>query len=165
MTPWFVVRCKAKREVVVARNLENLNIQVYCPKTRSDSVVKKSGIEMMFPGYLFISKESSFDKLQKVKYAVGVIEVVSFSESPAELDNKKMDEIIAVERFLWESPVFQEKKFNAGDSISIEIGGVFLNGDFVRYSSADRAIVLLNILSSSHLSDICLKDIKLRQSG
>jgi transcriptional antiterminator RfaH len=145
---WHLVHTKPRGETRAMENLERQGFEVFLPMISLQKVRrgKLSNVtEPMFCRYLFIRTTSIMQDLSLVRSTLGVIALVRFGAVPAKVPNDWVESIRL-------QPAVQEKLFNAGDKLLIGHGMLKgLDAVFVQPDGETRAIVLINLLSKSHM--------------
>ena len=148
--PWYVVHTKPRQELIA---LENLKRQGYCcylpqlklkrPKARKLIVIE----EPMFPRYLFIGANASFEKKGSsfIRSTKGVHELVRFGSDPAQIRFELLQGIFEREQSQQGSP---QVPFQAGDGVRIIDGPLAgLESIYQAQTGEERSIILLKLLN------------------
>jgi transcriptional antiterminator RfaH len=146
---WYAIHTKPRQEAMARTSLEREGVETFFPKLRRRRTirrVRKWVTGPLFPGYIF----ARFDVVKSgrlVKYATGVIKIVSFGGKPAIVEDAIVtaivqhsdDDVLTVEA----------PKFQPGDRVEIRKGPLRgLQGIFERQmSDRDRVLVLLDTLA------------------
>jgi transcriptional antiterminator RfaH len=146
---WYAIHTKPRQEAMAQRNLSREGLETLFPKLRRKKTirrVRKWVTGPLFPNYIF----AKFDLVQSgrlVRYANGVLNVVSFGGKPAAMD----ESIIAAIHEHSENDIvtIPPPSLNAGDVVEIQVGPLRgLQGIFEReMSDRDRVVILLNTLA------------------
>jgi transcriptional antiterminator RfaH len=146
---WYAIHTKPRHEGLAQTSLQREGIEAFFPKLRRRKTirrVRKWVIGPLFPSYLF----AHFDNETMgrcVKYANGVINIVSFGGKPAPVD----DALIAAIRQHAESDIVtvEPPALKAGDLVEIQVGPLRgLQGIFEReMSDKERVVILLHALA------------------
>ena len=146
---WYLLRCKPREDARAEGELLNQDFTVFRPVIAREKLVrrkKKTVIESLFPGYLFINL-SNGDDSSTIRYTRGVIGFVRFGGYPTPVDNSVLSRLKArVDGFghTKNTPLalFSEKAKLA--IISGPLKG--LEGIFQKETGDERVILLLNFM-------------------
>ena len=146
---WYVIHAKPRQESVALLNLQREKIETFFPQLRRKRTirrVRKWVTGPLFPGYFFARFDASLDG-RLVRYANGVINVVSFGGKPAVVEptiiaaikDHASDDVVTIQ-----PPVLR-----TGDVVEIQTGPFRgLHGVFEReMSDRDRVVILLEVLA------------------
>jgi transcriptional antiterminator RfaH len=149
MKEWYLIKTKPRQENVAIANLENQNYHVYCPCAKINNKIK-----VLFPGYLFINLDETFENWTPIRSTKGVLNFIRFGLSYAKISNKLIDFIKENELYTIER-IKNLNDFKPGDKIQIT-DGVFKNCVAVFKSSrpADRVILLMKLLGQEQTLNI-----------
>jgi transcriptional antiterminator RfaH len=146
---WFAVHTKPRQEVLAQSSLVREGIETFFPKLRMRRTIRRVRCWVtspLFPNYLL----ARFDLVAHgrfVKYADGVVNIVSFGGRPAVVD----DLIISTIRAHAEDEVVTvtASSLKPGDLVEIQTGPMRgLQGIFERQlSDADRVVILLDAIA------------------
>lgn len=119
---WYVVFTKPRWEKKVARQLEQKNIEHYCPLNkvqRQWSDRKKIVLEPLFTSYVFVRIDDT--EMVPVKQADGVMNFVYWLKKPAIIRDEEID---IIRRFLneYEKVRLEKTAVNVNDHVRI-LGG------------------------------------------
>ncbi len=92
---WFAVHTKPHREDAAALNIARLDLEVFLPKIKQERLicgVPRDVIKPLFPGYLF-ARFRPAAHLHLIRYARGVLRVVSCGDTPLPVDEAIVQEI------------------------------------------------------------------------
>lgn len=147
---WYAIHTKHRQEALAQRSLDREGVETFYPKLRQRKTirrVRKWVTGPLFPCYIF----ARFDLTQSarlVKYATGVLKIVSFGAKPVVV----ADEIIASISYHADDDVVtvEPPRFRAGELVEIQSGPLRgLQGVFAReLSDRDRVVVLLEVLAT-----------------
>ena len=148
---WFVIHTKPRQEGMAQTNLRREGIETFLPKLRRRRTIRRVRRWVtgpLFPNYLFAQFEFGTSG-RLVKYANGIINIVSFGGKPAPVD----DAIIrAIQSHCEENVVtIQPPEFRAGDTVEIQEGPLRgLKGIFEReLSDSERVVILLQSIAAA----------------
>ena len=122
-TNWFVVHSKPCRESLAADNVGALGPEVFLPQLREERYIRRcrrTVIKPLFAGYLF-ARFRPCEALEAVRYAQGVLAVLSTGRIPIPVD----DEIVAGVRARCAADGFvrlQTSAIRPGDYVEIQEG-------------------------------------------
>jgi len=148
---WFAIHTKPRHEGMAEASLHREQVETFFPKLcRRKTIrrVRKLVTSPLFPSYIF----ARFDPAQcvrLVKYATGVLNIVSFGGNPAIVDDCLIDAIKAHAKD--DIVTIQPVGFKPGDIVEIQTGPLRgMQGIFEReMSDQDRVVVLLEVLSKA----------------
>ena len=148
---WYAVQAKPRQEALALLSLQREQIETYFPKLRRKRTirrVRKWVTGPLFPGYFF----ARFDVMQDgrlVRYANGVLNVVSFGGKPAVVEPA----IIAAikEHAPTDVVTIQPSPLRPGDVVEVQTGPFRgFQGVFEReMSGQERVVILLEVLAKS----------------
>jgi transcriptional antiterminator RfaH len=143
MLNWYVINTKPKKETQVERLFQEGGFTIYCPKHRSERLVKP-----FFPGYAFLFFDFP-EQYQMVKYTRGVKRIVGNDEGPIPIPEevvvglraREKDGLIVLEKYGQEPGI--------GDEIEVMEGPLKgLKGVFKKEAGdRERVMILLNYVS------------------
>jgi transcriptional antiterminator RfaH len=146
---WYAVHTKPRQESLAQTSLEREGIETFFPKLKRKRTIRRVRrwvTGALFPNYLF----ARFDAERSgrlVKYANGVINIVSFGGKPAVVD----DAVIAAIAGHSQDDVITitPPQLKPGDIVEIQEGPLRgLQGVFEReMSDRDRVVVLLEVIA------------------
>lgn len=146
---WYAIHTKPRQETLARTSLQREGIETFYPKLKRKRTirrVRKWVVGPLFPSYIF----AKFDVVQSgrlVKYANGVIKIVSFGGKPATVEDAIISAIAdhAEDNVITVGP----PAFKQGDRVEIQDGPLRgLQGVFEReMSDKDRVVVLLETLA------------------
>ena len=146
---WYVIHAKPRQESVALLNLQREKIETFFPQLRRKRTirrVRKWVTGPLFPGYFFARFDASLDG-RLVRYANGVINVVSFGGKPTVVEPGI---ITAIKEYaLGDVVTVQATSLRQGDHVEIQTGPFRgLQGIFEReMSDSARVVVLLQVLA------------------
>jgi len=134
---WWLIRSKSSQEDRACENLTNIGIEILCPRIES---------KPLFPGYLF--GNFSLNSLSSVNSAYGVLRVVQFGKTPAEVAESVIEEI----RNRVAAREFTMSQFKRGDRVRVTSGAFDgWEGMFdCRIPGKQRAKIMLNTVFSAN---------------
>jgi transcriptional antiterminator RfaH len=155
-TSWFAVQTKARQEALAAARVAKLAREVFLPQLREERPVGRGGLrwltKALFPGYFF-SRFCPLESLEAVRYAPGVLRVVSSGRFPSAV----APEILARIQERMDPDGFIRLKargLQPGDKVTIE-RGPFQGwiGEVQReQDGGKRVIILLAAIQQARLS-------------
>ena len=160
MINWYLLFTKAKEEHRVRRNLEVLGLDTYLPVmpvTKSKSR-EENAFEPMFPRYVFVSMDENAVNFSAIRYVRGIVDFVHFGESVATVPHEVMTSIRTAEKecLMQARPVVK-----AGDKVLIKKGPFRdIDAVVVAKKSADRVIILIEVLRNSTVIEVRRKDLR-----
>ena len=146
---WYLVYTKPKGEKTAHENLTRQGYKTYLPlitisKRRRGRYV--SLIESMFSRYLFIQLNQTTDNWAPIRSTLGVASMVRFSGYPAKVPAELIEMLRKSEDEIGLQQVATEE-LKAGNCVQIIEGPMTgLNGIYQAQTSADRAVILLDMV-------------------
>jgi len=147
---WYAIHTKPRQEQVVEAALQREGVKTFFPKLRRKKMIRRKyqwTVGPLFPNYLF----GHFDFAESgrlVRYAKGVINIVSFGGKPATVD----ESIILTITSHCEGDVvtIEPPTLKPGDNVQILEGPLAgLKGIFQRnLSGPERVVVLLQSMGA-----------------
>jgi len=146
---WYVLRCKPRKEQLVAEQLDIRKVEVFAPHIRVQVVNPRARrIRPYFPGYVFIHVDMESDGQSLYQYVPGTSGLVSFGGEPALVPDgliqairHRVDEVNAAGGELFDA-------LKAGDTVIVQ-DGPFAGYEAifdVRLPGSERVRVLLKLL-------------------
>lgn len=146
---WYAIHTKPRQEQMALTSLEREGIETFYPKLRRRRTirrVRKWVVGPLFPSYIFGRFDAEVSG-RLVRYANGVVSIVSFGNRPAVVD----EAIIAAIRHHAEEDVVTvlPPPLRPGELVEVRDGPLRgLQGIFEReMSDRERVVVLLNVLA------------------
>lgn len=146
---WYAIHAKPRQESVALLGLQREKIETFFPQLRRKRTirrVRKWVTGALFPGYFFARFDANLDG-RLVRYADGVINIVSFGGKPALVEPAIID---AIKAYAQDNVVtIQPPQFKRGDIVEVQTGPLRgLQGIFEReMSDRDRVVILLDALA------------------
>ena len=146
---WYAIHAKPRQESVALLSLQRERVETFFPQLRQKRTirrVRKWVTGPLFPGYFFARFDATLDG-RLVRYANGVINIVSFGGKPAMVES---DIISAIKEHAQDDVVtVQLPVLRPGDQVEIQTGPFRgMQGIFEReMSDHERVIVLLQVLA------------------
>lgn len=146
---WYLLQTKTRQEKRARDNLERQSVEVFCPEILVKKIIHgnaSQGLEILFPGYLFVKfKDSSFS-IGSIRSTRGVQNFVSFGGSVAKVSSKLVNDLKTKLKNTKEISVSRLPK--KGDKLQITEGPFQgLNAVFSQPNGDKRAMVLVNIMN------------------
>ena len=157
------MHAKPRQEGVALLSLQRENVETFFPKLRQKRTirrVRKWVTGPLFPGYFFARFDADRDS-RLVRYANGVINIVSFGGQPAAVDSVIIEGICShcqpstlnaqLSTFLPDTVTIQPSGFRPGDQVEIQTGPFRgFQGIFEReMSDQERVVILLEVLAKT----------------
>ena len=92
---WYAIHAKPRQESVAVLSLQREKVETFFPQLRRKRTirrVRKWVTGPLFPGYFFARFDAQRDA-RLVRYATGVIKVVSFGDQPAIVEDAIIEAI------------------------------------------------------------------------
>jgi transcription elongation factor/antiterminator RfaH len=155
---WYAVHTHLKQEVRAETNLRTLDLEVFAPRVRERRHNYYSGaasyvIKPLFPRYIFV-RLKMIELIQKINFTRGVYGIVSFGNSPTQVDGEIINLIRS--RIGEDGFVQMAEELKPGDKVLIKEGSLknFV-GVFERAKKdSDRVFILLNTVSFQPVLEI-----------
>jgi transcriptional antiterminator RfaH len=146
---WYVLRCKPRKEQLVAEQLDLRKVETFAPHIRVQVVNPRARrMRPYFPGYVFIHVDMEKDGQSLYQYVPGTTGVVSFGGEPALVPDgliqairRRVEEVNAAGGELFDA-------LKAGDTVIVQ-DGPFAGYEAifdVRLPGTERVRVLLKLL-------------------
>ena len=148
---WYAIHTKPRQESLALSSLQRENIVTFFPQLRRKRTirrVRKWVTSPLFPSYFFAQFDVALNG-RLVRYADGVINVVSFGGKPALVDPNI---ITALKDYApGDIVIVQPTGLRPGDVVEIQTGPLRgMQGIFEReMSDRDRVVILLEVLMKS----------------
>lgn len=135
---------RPRMEAEAESNLSNQSFEVYLPrwlenKRRAGGM--QSVVSAMFPRYLFVRPTRDQQDLSVIRSTRGVVQMVRFGLTAAQISEELIDEIRAIEQRRF-NPEADLSRFKTGDSVVVD-EGPFAGVRAQVFASADSRVVLL----------------------
>lgn len=143
---WFAVRTRSRHEKRVFEQLEEKNIEAFLPTVIRWSRWRdrRKQIEWpLFPGYCFVRVKG--DEWLPVLKCVGVVDIVSFSSTPAPIPDA---EIEAIRQLILSKLQFDPHPFlEEGDRVEVTAGPLRgVTGRLVKKGTNARLVLAIELL-------------------
>lgn len=147
---WYAIHTKPRQEATVQAGLVREGIPTFYPKLRRKKMVRRKYqwiTASLFPSYIF----AQFNFAQSgrlVKYAQGVINIVSFGGRPAVVDESIILTILT--NCQGDVVTVEPPQMKAGDHVQIQEGPFLgLRGIFEReLNGTERVVILLESIGA-----------------
>ena len=150
---WYVVRAKARQELVARDNLERQEFATYLPTIRLAK--RRAGrwtsvVEPLFPGYLFVEVDVTVQSTAPIASTRGALGLVRFGGEIRSVPRQIIDGIMRLQSDR-EAPIEPMHAFRRGDPVTI-VEGPFagVNAIFQAESGKERVMLLLDLLGRSN---------------
>jgi len=159
---WFVVSTHPHREDFASENLERQDFNVYCPRIVKHIRHARRAYDArrpLFPGYLFVERETTLCRWRPILGTFGVRSVVRQGDAPSLLPGSFVQSLRAREV----DGVIQrpEAPFQTGQQAAIR-GGPFdgVIGRIIELRDNDRVLLLLDLLSQKTKMHVDVKRLR-----
>jgi len=147
---WYVVQSKPRKELFAGLNLENQGFQVFLPKIRKivRHARRSRRVEAaLFPSYLFVALDLSWQRWRSVSGTFGVSHFVTDGNRPLPAPRGLVEELIATADRT--GVVDLRPSLTCGDDVRL-LDGPFAGqiGRLMNLDEVGRADVLMNILGA-----------------
>ncbi len=147
---WYVVQSKPRKELFAGLNLENQGIQVFLPKIRKivRHARRSRRVEAaLFPSYLFVALDLSWQRWRSVSGTFGVSHFVTDGNRPLPAPRGLVEELISIADPA--GVVDLRRSLTRGHDVRL-LDGPFAGqvGRLIDLDEAGRADVLMNILGA-----------------
>lgn len=156
--PWLIVRYKNPSEKLCLTLFGKMGVESYLPRTGITITHARSSKEVerpLFPGYMFLRDDGSYDRVG-VEYMTGIVGVVrngqrAFARLADEVISKmRRSENAAGLIVIPDAPLRGKLSgTKPGDTVRVLSGGEWWMGKFMGMKATDRITVLLHIFGSS----------------
>ena len=146
---WFLLKTKTRQEKRAMENLQRQHAEAYCPEVFVEKIFrgkKSQVIEILFPGYLFVTFRNSPSSIHSVRNTRGVQSFVSFGGHPARVPSALIQEL--KEKTKPSENLLISNLPKRGDKLKVT-GGPFegISVVFSQPNGDERAEVLLKIMN------------------
>ena len=159
---WYAIHAKPRQESLALLSLQREKVETFFPQLRRKRTirrVRKWVTGALFPGYFFARFDANLSG-RLVRYADGVINIVSFSGKPALVESAI---IAAIKASAQDNVVtIQPLQFKPGDIVEVQTGPLRgLQGIFEReMSDRDRVVILLDALAKGTRVEISREQVE-----
>ncbi|MEI8314433.1 MAG: transcription termination/antitermination NusG family protein [Verrucomicrobiota bacterium] len=159
---WYAIHAKPRQESLALLSLQREKVETFFPQLRRKRTirrVRKWVTSALFPGYFFARFDANLSG-RLVRYADGVINIVSFSGKPALVESAIID---AIKEYAQDNVVtIQPLQFKPGDIVEVQTGPLRgLQGIFEReMSDRDRVVILLDALAKGTRVEISREQVE-----
>ncbi|MBI2058280.1 MAG: hypothetical protein HYT87_00780 [Nitrospirae bacterium] len=140
---WYAARTRSNHEAAVAGALKNRFPEVFFPTYRASRWIRSREVETnrpLFPGYVFLQCEESYEDWLDAKKTHGVVDLIGYD--PARPEAIPEDQIGAVRQLLGNGLPRPHPYLRGGDVVCVTRGPLRgLAGQFVR--NCDKKGVLI----------------------
>ena len=153
---WYALNTNPRSEDMV-QSLLATNFEVFLPKIPVKSRKRRSGIEPLFPGYLFVRLDLGAPHWTQIKFTHGVRKILCFGQQPIPIPDEIMK--IIRSRSAKENYLKLETPFKEGDTVRFTNGPFRgLEGVFTGETAGkDRVKILLQTLYRIAPVEVSLK--------
>jgi transcriptional antiterminator RfaH len=160
---WYLLRCKPREDARAEGELLNQNFIVFRPVIAREKLIrrkKKTVIESLFPGYIFINLSDS-DNGSTIQYTRGVIGFVRFGGYPTPVDNLVLSRLQARVDEFGHTKNTPMALFSEKAKLAITAGPLKgLEGIFQKETGDERVILLLNFMQKQQAVKVPLDAVK-----
>jgi transcription elongation factor/antiterminator RfaH len=147
--PWYVLQCWARKESMIATQLENQGLECFLPTYKSirDWSDRKKEVEQpLFPGYVFCRFE--YSQRRPAVETPGVLRVVGFGRTPVPVEDR---EIAAIQLAIAsEVPSQPWPYLEVGERVRIHTGRLTgLEGILINFKGNHRVVLSVTLLQRS----------------
>lgn len=145
---WYLVQFKPNSHKIADRNLRRQGFETFLPmqKTTQRKTSKfKDVMKPLFPGYLFVSCDTTLQPWRKINSTMGVSRIVSFGNKPVKASLELVQGLQA--RCDDGGELVPLEHFEAGDQVTVT-GGPFSNfiATVDKMDADQRVWVLLDLM-------------------
>jgi transcriptional antiterminator RfaH len=162
---WYLVQCRARQDERALEHLRRQGFECYRPLYETERVRrghKRIELAGLFPGYLFIRLDRTYDNWAPIRSTRGVIQIVRFNEFPIAVADGIVDQI----RGRTGGQPMGNPCLNSGDPVIITEGAFSgIEAIFVASAGDARVMLLLNILHSQQTLSFPIKSVCKRDGG
>jgi transcriptional antiterminator RfaH len=160
---WYLLRCKPREDSRAEGELLNQEFTVFRPVIAREKLVrrkKKTVIESLFPGYIFINLSDSNDS-STIQYTRGVIGFVRFGGYPTPVDHSVVSRLKARVDGFGHAKNTPLALFSEKAKLAITSGPLKgLEGIFQKETGDERVILLLNFMQKQQTVQVPLDAVK-----
>ena len=143
---WYLIQSKPRQERYAYENLERQGFECFFPcyrrPARGLAKTGPSGLQPLFPGYLFIHLHAE-DNWSKLRSTRGVNRVVSFDGTPCQVQPSIIEQLRARDNF---TPMKTELR--PGQFVHIKEGPLAnIDAIFLNTSGEQRVVLLMSLLN------------------
>ena len=153
---WLVATYKINEVRRVESNLLNQKFDYYLPKITTKKINSNPKVEVLFPGYIFVS--TNFENYSALKYTMGIRNIIKFGDNISCISDEEIKAMQMAEEASKIDPIVSQ--IQIGQEVTITKGS--LAGIIVKVCSLpskERVGVLLNFLGSVRRVTIPEKDL------
>lgn len=152
---WYCVQTKVRAEEQALLNLQRQAFECFLPRIqrrlrRANVRQRRTAIEPLFPGYLFLHVDAAQQSLATVRSTLGVVDLVRFGGIPARVGDAlvaRLQRDGGLEGVI----VPPEPTYKPGDAVSIVQGPMAgMNAIYTQGQGRMRAWVLMQWLGGEH---------------
>ncbi|HEX4879556.1 MAG TPA: transcriptional activator RfaH [Limnobacter sp.] len=159
MAQWYVMYTKPRMEAVAQDNLLRQNYRVFFPRALVRKRRATQGmvevVEPLFPRYLFVQLEQGVDDFSKLRSTKGCVDLVKFGGKPAPVPQGLVQWIAGQVDPLGIMDLSAAQNLEVGASVRVAAGPFEgLVGTITKQKSADRVLVLLNVLGADRAVEV-----------
>ncbi|HEX4842260.1 MAG TPA: transcriptional activator RfaH [Limnobacter sp.] len=159
MAQWYVMYTKPRLEAVAEDNLLRQHYRVFFPKAlvrkRKPSQGVVEVVEPLFPRYLFVRLEQGVDDFSKLRSTKGCVDLVKFGGKPTPVPNALVDLIAQQASDQGVLDLSAAQQLDIGTQVRVADGPFEgLVGTIAKQKSADRVLVLLNVLGAERAVEV-----------
>jgi transcriptional antiterminator RfaH len=164
MSDWYLVYCKARREDLAARGLQEQDYRVYLPKLKIRRRRAQGMVDVMqplFPRYLFVSPGDG-QALAPIAYTVGVSKLVRFGSEYRPVSAGIVEALKSRADPDTGYHGLSPPKLERGDRVGIRAGAFAgIEGIFEARSGQERVVVLLELLGQKVRTEVAIGELDL----
>lgn len=155
---WYVVYTKPKNELVALENLQNQGFHVYFPRARLKK--RRAGglavvVEALFPRYLFVQLEKGVHNFSKIRSTRGCVDLVKFGYETSPVPDGLIEAMQARHDDEGLFNLLIPAQLPPGSAVQVQTGPFEgLIGELCKYKSADRVLVLLNVVGQRNVVEL-----------
>ena len=157
---WYLVQCRAHQDKRALEHLQRQRFECYRPLYEKECVRRGDRcfeIAALFPGYIFIRLNRSWDNWAPIRSTRGVIQIVRFNDVPLPVADGIVEQI---RRRIEDRPI-REPYLKSGDSVIVTKGSFSgIEGIFVASAGDERVMLLLNVLQSDHTLSFPIESVR-----
>ncbi|WP_370263703.1 transcriptional activator RfaH [Limnobacter sp.] len=159
MAQWFVMYTKPRMETVAEDNLQRQHYRVFFPRAlvrkRRPSQGAVEIVEPLFPRYLFVHLQQGVDDFSKLRSTKGCVDLVKFGGRPTPVPTELVDLIAQHASDQGVLNLLANQELEIGAKVRVAEGPFEgLVGTIAKQKSADRVLVLLNVLGAERSVEV-----------
>ena len=154
---WYVAQHKPNHHRIAQQNLEKQGFKTFLPlleitKRKANEFISEK--KPLFPGYIFVSFDRSFNRWIKINHTKGITRLISVNNTPQSISADFINSLRV-------RNVASKDKLSQGDKVEI-VKGPFVNliGVIEKASPQERVTLLFELMGQKIITSVSSKDVK-----